>query len=72
MLAQLIVTPLVVGLLSVLAGWILDSVAWRADPGEECPFFPASARRAGGLRGAWGIEPPDSGGLADRSTGWMS
>jgi hypothetical protein len=72
MLAPLIVAPLAIGILIMLAGWIHDSVASRADVGEECPFFPASARRSRGVRGAWGIEPPDRGGLADRSTGWMS
>jgi hypothetical protein len=72
MLAPLIVAPLAVGILIMLAGWIHDSVLSRVDKVEEYPFFPASARRSRGVRGAWGIEPPDCGGLTDRSTGWMS
>jgi hypothetical protein len=72
MLAPLIVAPLIACTLLLLAGWIYDSAVGQVGDGASCPLFPESSGHSLGKRRPWGIEPPDCGGLADRSTGWSS
>ena len=67
MLAPLLVTSLVTCVLIMLAGWVRDRVEGESDVGATCPLFPVLSGRS---RDAWGIEPPDRGGLADQPRNW--
>ncbi len=69
MLATLLFALLITGVLMMLAGWVHDRIASESEVGASCPLFPAMS---GLSRKAWGIEPPDRGGLADRWANWTS